>query len=452
MSDSDDSDFSDNQSDRSSDGEAEEVEENEEETNSPVGSDKVAEEEGEDLEDEEEYDEEEEEDDDDRPRKKPRHGGFILDEADVDDEYEDEEDQWEEGAEDILEKEEAEVSNIDHVVLDEDHSGSRRLQNLWRDSREEALGEYYMRKFAKSSGGEHVVFELSAAGNRTPHYGSQTPLHDGSRTPGQSGAWDPHNPNTPSRNDEEYDFGYDDEPSPSPQGYGGTPNPQTPGYPEVPSPQVNPQYNPQTPGTPAMYNTEQYSPYAAPSPQGSYQPSPSPQSYHQVAPSPVGYQNTHSPASYHPTPSPMAYQASPSPSPVGYSPMTPGAPSPGGYNPHTPGSNIEQGGSDWVTTDILVKVKDSFMDLMGQTGVIRSVTGGMCSVFMQESEKVVSISSDHLEPVTPTKNNKVKVILGEDREATGILLSIDGDDGIVRMELDDQLKILNLRFLGRLEH
>uniref|UniRef100_A0A8D0CRI9 Transcription elongation factor SPT5 n=1 Tax=Sander lucioperca TaxID=283035 RepID=A0A8D0CRI9_SANLU len=278
---------------------------------------------------------------------------------------------------------------------------------------------------------------MYGTGSRTPMYGSQTPIHEGKRLSG---------------NEEEYDFGYDDEPSPSPQGYGGTPNPQTPGYPEVPSPQVNPQYNPQTPGTPAMYNTEQYSPYAAPSPQGSYQPSPSPQSYHQVAPSPVGYQNTHSPASYHPTPSPMAYQASPSPSPVGYSPMTPGAPSPGGYNPHTPGSNIEQGGSDWVTPDILVRVKDSFMDLMGQNGVIRSVTGGMCSVFMQESEKVVSISSDHLEPITPTKNNKVKVILGEDREATGILLSIDGDDGIVRMELDDQLKILNLRFLGRLEH
>lgn len=54
------------------------------------------------------------------------------------------------------------------------------------------------------------------------------------------------------RNEEDYDFGYDDEPSPSPQAYGTTPNPQTPGYPEVPSPQVNPQYNPQTPGTPAM--------------------------------------------------------------------------------------------------------------------------------------------------------------------------------------------------------
>uniref|UniRef100_A0A8B9NF45 Transcription elongation factor SPT5 n=1 Tax=Accipiter nisus TaxID=211598 RepID=A0A8B9NF45_9AVES len=289
-------------------------------------------------------------------------------------------------------------------------------------------------------------------GSRTPHYGSQTPLHDGSRTPAQSGAWDPNNPNTPSRADEDFEYGFDDEPTPSPQGYGGTPNPQTPGYPDPSSPQVNQPYNPQTPGTPAMYNTDQFSPYAVPSPQGSYQPSPSPQSYHQVAPSPVGYQNTHSPASYHPTPSPMAYQASPSPSPVGYSPMTPGAPSPGGYNPHTPGSGIEQSSSDWVTTDIQVKVRDTYLDsqAVGQTGVIRSVTGGMCSVYLKDSEKVVSISSEHLEPVTPTKSNKVKVILGEDREATGILLSIDGEDGIVRMDLEEQLKILNLRFLGKL--
>uniref|UniRef100_A0A8B9P4R3 Transcription elongation factor SPT5 n=1 Tax=Apteryx owenii TaxID=8824 RepID=A0A8B9P4R3_APTOW len=145
-------------------------------------------------------------------------------------------------------------------------------------------------------------------------------------------------------------------------------------------------------------------------------------------------------------------QASPSPSPVGYSPMTPGAPSPGGYNPHTPGSGIEQSSSDWVTTDIQVKVRDTYLDsqVVGQTGVIRSVTGGMCSVYLKDSEKVVSISSEHLEPVTPTKSNKVKVILGEDREATGILLSIDGEDGIVRMDLEEQLKILNLRFLGKL--
>ncbi len=56
--------------------------------------------------------------------------------------------------------------------------------------------------------------------------------------------------------------------------------------------------------------------------------------------------------------------------------MTPGAPSPGGYNPHTPGSNIDQTSSDWVTTDIMVRVKDTFLDggVINQTGVIRSVT------------------------------------------------------------------------------
>lgn len=56
-------------------------------------------------------------------------------------------------------------------------------------------------------------------------------------------------------------------------------------------------------------------------------------------------------------------------------------------------------------------------------------------------------------PLSPTGlllSPQVKVILGEDREATGILLSIDGEDGIVRMDLDEQLKILNLRFLGKL--
>ena len=44
----------------------------------------------------------------------------------------------------------------------------------------------------------------------------------------------------------------------------------------------------------------------------------------------------------------------------------------------------------------------------------------------------------------------MKVILGEDRESTGELISIDGKDGIVRMDQDQQLKILQLRFLGKI--
>ena len=37
-------------------------------------------------------------------------------------------------------------------------------------------------------------------GSRTPHFGNQTPSHEaGGGTPGRSAAWDPANPNTPSR-------------------------------------------------------------------------------------------------------------------------------------------------------------------------------------------------------------------------------------------------------------
>ena len=38
-------------------------------------------------------------------------------------------------------------------------------------------------------------------GSRTPHYGGMTPQHEGSSTPGRSSAWDPANANTPNRLD-----------------------------------------------------------------------------------------------------------------------------------------------------------------------------------------------------------------------------------------------------------
>lgn len=97
-------------------------------------------------------------------------------------------------------------------------------------------------------------------GGRTPHHGSQTPLHDGSRTPGQSGAWDPTITNTPARSTD-YESSYSlDDASPSP-GY----NPSTPGYTAATA-----AAGPYTPQTPGMYGSEHsFSPY---------QPSPSPTS------------------------------------------------------------------------------------------------------------------------------------------------------------------------------
>nr|CAB3266712.1 transcription elongation factor SPT5 [Phallusia mammillata] len=303
-------------------------------------------------------------------------------------------------------------------------------------------------------------------GSRTPHYGAQTPLHDGSRTPQRGGsAWDPTNANTPARPD---NFDYDS-PSPAPYG-GGTPNPQTPGgyQSEEQSPQAPYSNAPQTPGGYGSDRT--YSPYggptpsplgsydASPSPMGSgygssYQPTPSPGS---AQPSPGSYQPSPSPGSYQPTPSPSFH---PTPSPLDYtSPLTPGGgitPSPmGSYG--TPGSVsslFDHGMStEWQSSDIVVRVKQSYEDktTAGKIGVIRTITGGLCNVYIDEIKRTVSIPGNNLEPVIPGKKDKVKVIMGEDRESTGVLISIDGKDGIVRMEQDHQLKILQLRFLGKI--
>lgn len=271
-------------------------------------------------------------------------------------------------------------------------------------------------------GSQTPIYE---AGSRTPHFGGITPSHDGSATPGRSGAWDPTVANTP-RHTNDFDSYPMDDASPSP-GY----NPSTPGY------QAGGPYTPQTPGT--MYGSDNsYSPY-------------------QPSPSPTGYQGT--PSGYVATPSPSGYTPSPTsgvpygtPSPMVYSPMTPGgAASP--FNPQTPGSGLDQQPlQDWHTTDIQVRIRDSHEDpgLSGQTGVITGISGGMCSVSLTKEDRTVNILSEHLEPIVPRQGDQVKVILGEEREAVGTLLSIDTHEGVVKLESDD-VKMLQLRFLCRMK-
>ncbi|XP_037068166.1 transcription elongation factor SPT5-like [Pollicipes pollicipes] len=237
-----------------------------------------------------------------------------------------------------------------------------------------------------------------------------TPIHDGSTTPGRSGAWDPTVSNTPARSDfDDYSF---DEASPSPVTY----NPGTPGF-------------------------TAYSPY---------QPSPSPSSGHAVSgagssASPSPYAGTPSPASgYQPSPSPGSAYTAPSPA-GGYSPHA------GSLNPQTPGGGADLGGQDWLTTDIEVRIRDGHDDpgLAGQSGVVRSVSVGVCSLFLPDEDRVVNMVADHLEPVRPQRGDRVKVILGEDREASGQLLSIDHQEGVVKLDQED-VKMLQLRYLCKL--
>jgi transcription elongation factor SPT5 len=73
----------------------------------------------------------------------------------------------------------------------------------------------------------------------------------------------------------------------------------------------------------------------------------------------------------------------------------------------------------------------------------------MCTVFLPEEDRVVNLAAEQLEPVVPQRGDQVKVILGEDREAVGTLLSIDNNEGVVKLS-PDEVKMLQLRYLCRM--
>ncbi|CAH2067692.1 unnamed protein product, partial [Iphiclides podalirius] len=122
--------------------------------------------EGEDLVDSEEYDEDEDEERRRKKRKKDsRYGGFIIDEAEVDDEV-DEDDEWEEGAQEmgIVGNEVDEIGPTAREI-----EGRRRGTNLWDSQKEEEIEEYLRNKYADESaalrhfgeGGEEMSDEIT---------------------------------------------------------------------------------------------------------------------------------------------------------------------------------------------------------------------------------------------------------------------------------------------------
>ena len=70
---------------------------------------------------------------------------------------------------------------------------------------------------------------------------------------------------------------------------------------------------------------------------------------------------------------------------------------------------------DWYSPDIEVTIRDTHDDtgLCGQVGIIRGVTPGMCSVFLPDEDRTVSIAAEHLQPVQPSRGDRVKVIMGK---------------------------------------
>lgn len=62
-----------------------------------------------------------------------------------------------------------------------------------------------------------------------------------------------------------------------------------------------------------------------------------------------------------------------------------------------------------------------------------------------------SAPTGRLEVVRPSKRERLLIITGEWRGATGTLIGIDGADGIVKMSENSDIKILALEECAKLE-
>ncbi|XP_078372534.1 uncharacterized protein LOC144656167 isoform X2 [Oculina patagonica] len=105
----------------------------------------------------------------------------------------------------------------------------------------------------------------------------------------------------------------------------------------------------------------------------------------------------------------------------------------------------------WVTTDIEVKINESNKDvqLIGKKGMVSRVSGNVCTVCLYDERRVVSIPIHTVDLTELNKQDKCKVILGDNSGRTGVLINIDDSDGIIKMDWTDQLKILPLKFLAK---
>ncbi|KFK32140.1 hypothetical protein AALP_AA6G203300 [Arabis alpina] len=238
-----------------------------------------------------------------------------------------------------------------------------------------------------------------------------TPIHDGMRTPMRDRAWNPYTPMSPQRDNWEEG---------NPASWG-----------------TSPQYQPGSPLSRA---------YEAPTPGSGW------------ASTPGGSYDAGTPRDHS-----SAYANAPSP----YLPSTPGqpmTPSSGAYIPGTPGGQPMTPGTGldvmspviggdaeaWFMPDILVEVHKAGGGGK-DVGVIRDVSDGTCKVSLGSSGEgdTEMVLPSELEIVAPKKNDRVKIVGGQYRGSVGKLIGIDGSDGIVKIEDNLEVKILDLGILAK---
>lgn len=245
-----------------------------------------------------------------------------------------------------------------------------------------------------------------------------TPIHDGMRTPMRDRAWNPYTPMSPPR--DSWEDG-------NPGSWGSSPQYQ-PGSPRSRA------YEAPTPGS-GWANT----------PGGSYSEAGTPRD---TTPTYANAPSPYMPATPGGQP-PMTPSSAYLPGTPGGQPMTPGG---GGLDMMSPVVGGDNDGP-WFLPDILVNVRRSGDDAV--VGVIREVLlDGACRVALGASGNgdTITANPNEIEVVVPRKSDKIKIMGGAQRGATGKLIGVDGTDGIVKVDDTLDVKILDMVILAKLAH
>ncbi|RHZ46310.1 hypothetical protein Glove_627g17 [Diversispora epigaea] len=157
------------------------------------------------------------------------------------------------------------------------------------------------------------------------------------------------------------------------------------------------------------------------------------------------------------------------PATPGPAPMTPANLLP--QTPFVPASTIPTGGdfrqirqetnsnsNEWLTSDIQVRIipdkttgtsfeNGQYDNRTGVISVLESPTA--CIVNLDESQDHCFIEQQFLAPVPPQKKEKIKMIAGDFKGQLGILVGVDGFDGVVKVKGGKDFKIVNMSMMAK---
>lgn len=108
------------------------------------------------------------------------------------------------------------------------------------------------------------------------------------------------------------------------------------------------------------------------------------------------------------------------------------------------------GASGDFSIDMEVRVTDESSDWHGSTCVVQSIDAKSRHVHVRNGPVTRVFPASALVHVVPEKHHRIKILSGEDAGQMGLLIGTDGDDGIVKMDVNSEILIFNLASLAKM--